>query len=278
MSAPPPRRPARPAPDGYRLARGAGEALRLRLLHNAYAAGSEALLKRAGLRPGMRVVELGCGTGNMTCWLAERVGSTGLVVGLDNSRAQLALARRQAEARHLVNATFGLADIHGPGLPRGRFDLAYARLLLMHLTDPIAALRAMKALVRPGGVVVCEEMDLSRWLCDPPSALVARSHELKVALSDRYGQHWRLGTSLHRVFRRAGFRELHVSAHQPLVLRGEEKRLTALSFAQLAPHFVKEGLASRRAVAEIAAEMERLAADETTLFGLPFMGQVWAVR
>lgn len=278
MSGPSRSHPARQRADRYTLARGARELARLRLLHNAYAAGSEALLKRAGLRPGMRVVEFGCGTGNMTCWLAERVGSTGSVVGLDNSRAQLALARRQAAARHLTNATFALADIHAPGLPRGSFDLAYARLLLMHLTDPVAALRAMKALVRPGGLVVCEEMDLSRWLCDPPSCLVARSHELKVALSDRHGQHWRLGTSLHRVFRQAGFRDLHVSAHQPLALRGEEKRLTALSFVQLAPQFVREGLASRREVAEIAAEMERLAADETTLFGLPFMGQVWAVR
>lgn len=278
MSGPSRSRPARHPADRYTLARGGREALRLRLLQNAYATGSEALLKRAGLRPGMRVVEFGCGTGNMTCWLTERVGSTGSVVGLDNSRAQLALARRQAKARQLTNAVFVLADIYDPGLPRGSFDLAYARLLLMHLTDPVSALRAMKRLVRPGGAVVCEEMDLSRWLCDPPSRLVARSHELKVALSDRHGQHWRLGTSLHHVFRRAGLKEIYVSAHQPLALRGEEKRLTALSFAQLAPHFVKEGLAFRREVAEIAVEMERLAADETTLFGLPFMGQVWAVR
>jgi ubiquinone/menaquinone biosynthesis C-methylase UbiE len=262
--------------DGYALARGEKEVERLRLLQRAYGPGSEALLRRAGLSLGMRVLEVGCGSGNMTCWLAEHVGPAGAVVALDNSEAQLEQARRQVGERSLRNVTFAVADATAPDLPAESFDLVYSRLLLMHLTDPLKALRAMAGLVKPGGRVVCEEMDLSRWVCEPPSRLQARSHELKLALSDRRGQHWRVGASLHELFRQAGLSEVAVSANVPLVLRGEEKRLLVISFRELAPQLIQEQFATEAEVIEIVAEMERVAADGSVLLSLPFMVQAWA--
>jgi hypothetical protein len=136
----------------------------------------------------------------------------------------------------------------------------------------------MTRLVKPGGVVVCEEMDLSRWVCEPPSRLQARSCELKLALSDRRGQHWRVGTSLHELFRRAGLTDVAVSANVPMVLQGEEKRLLVISFREMAPQLIQEQLTTEQEVTEIVTEMERVAADGTILLSLPFMGQAWARR
>jgi len=267
-----------PLADGYNLARGEKDVERLRLLNEIYGPGSQALLRQAGLVQGMRVVEIGCGSGNMTQWLAAQVGPSGSVVALDISEAQVEQARRLAEATGASNATFKVADVYVPGLPQGSFDLAHCRLVLMHLTRPVEALRAIRDLVKPGGAVVCEEMDLSRWLCEPPSALMARSFELKLALSDARGQHWRIGSSLHRLFLEADLTDPVVSANFPVVLRGASKRLLAISFNTLGKELLAEGLARQDELETIEAEMERIAADDATLLGLPYMGQVRAVK
>ncbi|MEW6542726.1 MAG: methyltransferase domain-containing protein [Nitrospirota bacterium] len=264
--------------DGYYLARGAGDVERLRLLNRAYGPESEALLRRAGLAAGLRVMEVGCGSGNMIRWLAEQAGPSGLLVGLDISVEQIEQARRQVEASGLTNVSFLAADVAAPALAEAGFDLVYCRLVLIHLTKPAEALRAMAALLKPGGRLVCEEIDSSRWRCEPPSRLVARSAELKLALSDRRGQHWRIGSDLAKLVREIGFRQVTASEHMPLVRKGEEKRLLGISFLDLAPELLKEGLTTREEVAEVAAEMERVAADDRVLLGLPAMGQVWAVK
>src|SRR5262249_43939195 len=156
--------------EHYILATGGKDVKRLRLLHDVYGPGTEALFHRVGLRDGLRVVELGCGSGNTACWVAQQVAPRGSVVAIDRSRGQMEQAPRQAKRRNVRNIEFQVADAYSPRLPENAFDLVYCRLVLMHLTRPAAALAAMRALVRPGGRVVCEEMDLGCWLCDPPAA------------------------------------------------------------------------------------------------------------
>jgi len=200
------------------------------------------------------------------------------VVGIDKSPEQVEQARRQAEALGLTNVRFAVAGAYQPGLPPASFDLAYCRLVLMHLARPAEALAAMHDLVRPGGRVACEEMDLGHAVCDPPSTRMDRLFELNVALGERRGVHFRLGRSLHRLFHDVGLPPPELSASFPLVLRGETKRLLGMSFVEFAPALVQEGLAPQDEVDAIAAESLRLADDDTTLFGLPLIVQAWAVR
>jgi SAM-dependent methyltransferase len=265
-------------PEHYILATGGKDSKRLRLLHDVYGPGTEALLRRAGLRAGLRVVEVGCGSGNTACWVAEQVAPRGSVVALDVSPDQIEQARRQAARRHLRNIEFQVADAYAPRLPEGTFDLAYCRLVLMHLTHPADALAAMRTLVRPGGVVVCEEMDLGCWRCDPPAEAMTRFFALNTALGERRGENFSLGVSLHRLFRDAGFAHPEVGANFALALRGERKRLLGMTFAEFAPELVQEGLASQAEVERVAAALRALADDETTLFGFPLVVQVWATR
>ncbi len=264
--------------EHYILATGGKDAKRLRLLHEVYGPQTEALLHRVGLSPGMRVVEVGCGSGNTACWVAEQIGQDGSVLALDVSPEQIDQARRQAESRNLRNITFQVADAYTPHVPEGAFDLAYCRLVLMHLTRPADALAAMRALVRPGGVVVCEEMDLGCWLCDPPAEAMTRFFALNSALGERRGENFSLGASLHRLFRDAGFTRPEVGANMTLAVRGEQKRLLGMTFAEFAPELVQEGLASQDEVDQVTCSLMALADDETTLFGFPLVVQVWATR
>src|SRR4029078_3995621 len=93
--------------------------------------------------------------------------------------------------------------------------------------------------------------------------------ELNVALGELRGEHFRLGSSLHQVFREAGFEKHEVDSNFVLVLRGEEKRLLWMTFDEFAPEAVREGLINQSGANQIAAGLREPAEDDTTLFGVP---------
>src|SRR5439155_1834557 len=120
---------------------------------------SAALLDRIGVRPGWRVLDLGCGPLGILDLLSERVGPAGEVVGLDREPQTVAMARDFAAERGLGNVRIAAGDAGATGLPRGSFDLVHARLVLVTVPDPERILAEMVALARPGGVVVVQDID-----------------------------------------------------------------------------------------------------------------------
>ena len=267
-----------PRPGEYMLETGGGDVERLRLIDAAYGASTDAWLRAAGLREGLRVVEIGCGSGNITARLARQVGPRGEVVGVDVNPGQIEQAERLVRDQGLTNVSFRLADAANPGLPPGTFDLAYCRLVLMHMSDPVSGLRSMRDLVRPGGVVACEEMDLSRWICDPPSPAVERCFALKLRLGELRGAHFRIGPTLHRLFALAGLANPSVGSAMALSLSDPFKRSNGLSLHNFRGALLEYGLIEADELNDLVAELLRLADDESTLFGLPMMFQCRATR
>jgi SAM-dependent methyltransferase len=263
-------------PGGYALATGRAAAYRLRLLHDLYGPGTRRLLLEAGVRGGMRVADLGCGTGMVTALLAELVSPDGHVVGIDANADQLTQARQQVNGSARVTS-FVEASATDTGLPAGSFDLVYCRFLLIHLTEPERALREMHGLLRPGGVLVCEDGDLTSAGSEPPSALGAFA-DLWGRLGPRRGVDYTLGRRLFQMVQAAGFPEPEVVFNQPVRARGEAKRLLELSVAEAGPAFVEAGLITAEELARTLSEMRRLNADETVLALMPRMAQIWARR
>src|SRR5215472_18660502 len=103
--------------EHYILATGGKDVKRLRLLHEVYGPGTETLFHRVGLRDGLRVVELGCGSGNTACWVAQQVAPSGSVVAVDVSPDQIEVARKQAQRQNLRNIDFQVADANSTRLP-----------------------------------------------------------------------------------------------------------------------------------------------------------------
>ncbi|HJZ55293.1 MAG TPA: methyltransferase domain-containing protein [Gemmataceae bacterium] len=258
----------------YALATGEAAAYRLSILHSVYGPGTRRVLLESGLRRGMRVADLGCGVGMVTDLLAELVGREGHVVGLDFSEEQLAQARERLAARG-SNATFVQASATDTGLPPGSFDLVYSRFLLIHLTDPERALREMWTLLKPNGILVCEDGDLTTSGSEPPSALSAFA-DLWGRLGHERGLDYTLGRRLFQMVLAAGFPAPEITFNQPVLARGESKRLLELSVAEAGPAFVEAGLIRAEALDRTLAEMQRLNADETVLAVMPRMSQVWA--
>ncbi|MEV8477320.1 class I SAM-dependent methyltransferase [Streptomyces sp. NPDC051173] len=110
------------------------------------------------LTPRLEVLDIGCGPGTITADLAALVPE-GRVVGLDTTEEILDRARATAGARGLGNARFTVGDVHALDFPDGSFDVVHAHQVLQHLGDPVGALREMRRVCRPGGVIAVRDAD-----------------------------------------------------------------------------------------------------------------------
>jgi SAM-dependent methyltransferase len=103
------------------------------------------------LRPGMRLLDAGAGTGAITLDLAAAV-APGEVVGIDIEPQQVERARALAIERGVPNVRFEVGDVYAMAFPDGSFDAVFAHAVLIHLRDPLAALTEVRRVLRPGGV------------------------------------------------------------------------------------------------------------------------------
>jgi ubiquinone/menaquinone biosynthesis C-methylase UbiE len=129
------------------------------------------LLGRAGLQKGMRVLDMGCGAGDVAMLAAAIVGNTGSVVGVDQSDETIGLARRRADDGNFGNVSFEVATLPDLAGPKD-FDVAISRYVLVHQSDPAGFLRDIATCVKPGGLIVCHEAypRFTLW-SSPPLAL-----------------------------------------------------------------------------------------------------------
>ena len=258
----------------YVLATGTAAAHRLNILHDLYESGTCHVLLDAGLRRGLRVADLGCGTGNVTTLISDFVGPEGYVVGMDASSEQIAEARSRLSSG-ATNVRFVEASATDTGWPDESFDMVYCRFLLLHLCEPERALREMYRLLKPGGVLVCEDGDLTSASSEPPSALCAFA-DLFGRLGPVRGVDYTLGRRLYQLVAAAGFAAPEITFNQPVIARGETKRLLELSVAEAGPALVDAGLITAAELDATLVEMRRLGGDEKVLAVMPRMAQVWA--
>lgn len=137
-----------------------------------------ASLRATGIAAGDRILDLGCGLGQLTRAMAAAAGEGGWALGIDFSSAQVAEAKRLArEANEESRIELRQGDAAAPPLREeewGAFDVAHARFLLEHVSDPLAVVRSMVRAVRPGGRIVLEDEDhdILRLWPEPPGAEV----------------------------------------------------------------------------------------------------------
>ncbi len=143
-------------PESYVLRGGQAGAARLRLINRVKWPSTERLLSTAGLRAGMRVLDLGCGGGAVTLKIAALVGAEGEVVGIDLDPSILRLAQQEADGSKLP-VTFRHLDAEAMD-EVAVYDFAYSRYLMSHLRHPERALKAMVRALRPGGLLAVEDV------------------------------------------------------------------------------------------------------------------------
>jgi ubiquinone/menaquinone biosynthesis C-methylase UbiE len=118
------------------------------------------------LKPGARLLDVGCGPGTITVDFAERI-APGEVVAIEREQAVVGEASALATERKLSNVTIELGDVYGLTYDDDSFDVVHAHQVLQHLSDPVAALREMRRVAKPGGVVAARDADYAGMTWHP---------------------------------------------------------------------------------------------------------------
>jgi ubiquinone/menaquinone biosynthesis C-methylase UbiE len=206
--------PMKTSGAGYPLRSGPAELEWLNRTGRILAAATRTILETGGIRSGMRVLDLGSGTGEVAFVAAGLVGASGEVVGIDRSPDAIAMAEARARQQGLGNVTFVEGDIHD-AVGGGPFDAVVGRLVLMYVPDPSAVLRTQATVLRSSAVAVPIELDLPTARGIPETPLVGQVLSWIAACFERSGIHPSLGPRLWTTLREAGFRPLGMMGIQP---------------------------------------------------------------
>jgi len=257
----------------YTIDGGSAGKARLDVLSSVMDHATTALLFRAGVAPGDRCVDVGCGGGNVSRRLAGLVGPRGTVLGVDLDLEVVALARDDVERDELMNVRFHVGD--ATSIPGGPYDVAYSRFLLSHVGDPAAVVSAMVASLAPGGLMIVEDTHFSGNFCYPDSAAYRRLGELARETVRRRGGNADIGPALPSLLRAAGIEEVAVSVVQPTGLGGDVKGLMLLTLERIWQSILEEGVASPAELTQIHADLHDFCEDPTTVMSVPRVIQVW---
>jgi ubiquinone/menaquinone biosynthesis C-methylase UbiE len=188
----------------YHLGYSEREQRRLQGQHRLYSPFTRQLFVEAGIKPGMRVLDVGSGAGDVALLAAELVGRDGRVTGLEMNETMLQTARLRAAQAGYANLEFIAGDAENPALDE-KFDAVVGRWVLMWLNNPVEALRKLKSLVKPGGLVIFQESIFQDVLAFPASPVVEQVKEIYSVLNklqppDRQA----MGLSLYKLYQQAG--------------------------------------------------------------------------
>lgn len=161
------------------------------------------LLVQAGLRPGMKVLDVGCGVGDVSLIAADLVGAEGSIHGIDISPDALSIAAARAQANGRGNVSFSASSID-TFENYAAYDAVIGRFILVHMPDASSVVRVIAERVRPGAIVSFIEMDMSTATALPALPLLSQCIQWVLEVYKRAGRQCDAGAALYSTFRAAG--------------------------------------------------------------------------
>jgi SAM-dependent methyltransferase len=252
------------AGGAYTIAGGLVDAQRLARQAHVMAGATDAFLAGLGLASGWACLDVGCGDGQVSVAMARIAGRSGRVVGFDIDLEALELARDAAQ-RAGVSAEFVHADAARP-IATEAFDLAYARLLLSHLVDPSAAVRAMCAEVRPGGAVAIEDLFVGTLRAVPPAPALDRLQEVYCATVRFHGGDPTIGPRLCALLSASGLEDVREKTVANSMGTVDDKLFLAQLVRNMRASILEARAATEDQIDELEADVEQAARDPATVF------------
>lgn len=263
----------------YSLGSGDAEVARLEAQAEFIDAPSRVLLRASGITAGARVLDLGTGLGHVASALADLVGPTGEVIGLDIDPHMLELAAKRTVALPQVRLVQGDVTTWRDPQP---FDAVVGRLILFHLADPVAVLRHHLDAVRPGGRIVMLDYDIGGLRTEPREPFTERMNALLLAAFRAAGADPTIGSKLQRLLAAAGAEDVGGFAISqylapdspvgPMMLTGV--------LGSLAPVIVGHGLATEEELGldTLAARTSAALRANDSVLVPPIVSGAWGTR
>lgn len=224
------------------------------------------------LRPEHTLLDVGSGPGTITADLATRVAH---VTATEIGEPQMALTRTTLGERGITNASYVVADIHALPFPDASCDVAHAHQVLQHVADPVAALRELRRVTKPGGIVAVRDADYATFAWYPESAAITDWLRLYRDAARHNGGEPDAGRRLMAWAHAAGFTDFTPSASTWCYATPEDRAwwsdtwATRTTASPLAAQLESEGRATRADLEGIAAGWRAWATDPDAWFLVP---------
>lgn len=233
---------------------------------------TERLLVDAGVVHGMRVLDVGCGRGDVSILLARLVGERGEVLGVDRDPNPLTVARERVRELGLTNVSFTECDFAALSAEHGLFDAAVGRRVLMYQADPVLALRGLVRVLRPGALVVFQEADATMVPASRvPLPLNARVNHWVWQTVEREGGNLHMGFDLASALEQAGLVVGEVRA-EAIVQTPKSRHPVGMIVRAMLPRILAHGVATE---AEIDVEtLDQRLAEECESVNATYVGDM----
>ena len=237
---------------------------RLSILNAANQEHINVLLNKLDMHPGMCVLDVACGTGDITCQIAEKFPDV-KVVGIDFSEEQTKVARENAASKKLSNVRFIVMSAYDILTLREtyQFDRIFIRWVLGHLKDPHIVIESCKGLLKPHGIIVCEEGDIQTHHCESANQSFLQCYGFFVSnilnLQKKRGVDAEIGAKLPSMFR-AIFKDeatIETECHQLTLDKLEQKEAVTTYFLdEVGQKFMDENVLTLQQLNELKSNLD----------------------
>jgi ubiquinone/menaquinone biosynthesis C-methylase UbiE len=239
---------------------------RLRIQHELYEKSSQQFLLQSGLIPGMRVLEIGCGPGLMTPWLAQSVTQSGHVTAIDSDGGYIELTQESCkEFPQVMTLKKNLYELSADS----SYDLIYCRLVLHHLSDPEAAIKIMLNALKHKGILVCEEVPANEGIfAYPHSPALEKLVTLVTKCFKANGADYNIAYRLASLFKTYKLAHIQQQLFQPLATVSKYRLLHGMGLQELGVKMLEFGILTREELNALDAKLkvELEAADSVSLY------------
>ena len=257
--------------NNYIIGVGKDDEERLSLLNELFGKTSKDLLLKAGLTPGMRILEVGCGTGNMTRWIAKQIGDNGHVTAVDISPEQIQIAKENcSQSNNITFVESSLFDLN----TSIKFDLIYSRFLIMHLPNPFEGLQYLTQLLKPNGILVSEEATNSVTACYPESSVFKQYRQLVMALFTKKNIDFDIGEKLYAYFQKLQLQDIQVNFVQP-IYKKHQKKIMIILMNELKHRYIEFGIATETEIQAFLNDLANFINDDQFLVSFARTTQIF---
>lgn len=250
---------------------------RLKLTSSIYNPYSQAFIKKCLQNQGGKALEIACGQGVMTCWLAELPGVQS-VLGIDISPESIEKAKALSASLQLHNTEFRILSVYDLDLLKETFDIIYLRFVLIHLTNPLAALRAVYNKLNPNGLMICETAIHSHSFSTPSTTCYDQFIKLIKLLFSSQGKDADLGKQLYSLCLSLNFSIEDMNYSQPMLIDPADKKIMVLGFQRAKELFLKEKIVTQKELDSLEQQMAKEYLNPKSVWAAPTFCQVLAKK
>jgi ubiquinone/menaquinone biosynthesis C-methylase UbiE len=198
--------------------------LSLDLVDKTFNSYTEYFLNKNGLRPGMQVLDIGCGLGTMTHYLARQVGETGFVTAIDNNQKQVLTAKKHCPAELQNRIDWQVGDIYALDKLNKKFDLVYCRFLIHHVHKPRFALSQISHVLNPNGLFIGGE-GVVNYAFSYPAHPGWGPLNLPLDIKEGEGRNGNIGKIIPRLINENNMMCTHAEIFQPIIIDPKLRKL-----------------------------------------------------